>query len=774
MANEPIDVRVTILLPDAPRARRGSTRALTPEVRRLEPDPRGRRLPAQPPGVPAGQVWAGPDDGLVPYSGVKPRPGDLIFVHGGVAQRYVTSPLAAQPLRWPTFVAGCRCRCLAATGTAFLLSYIRSTPVVLALEVGTNTVTTRALFGTTDSWLGRAIAVDTASPFDLYVLDDLRYLHTPANIGDTTTRAYFDVVRFRLTGGAYALLDRVALVDPSPTTITTSFSEPLMTDPASDTDPPSFRTNCLSVVEGVPLVSLHKAPARYVAIEAGVPVTHTLTLNGSPYAKGLRGNIVTVPDRPARRTDRLVLACDAGNVNFVLLRFNTSDEILEVLDLGAFSAPRALSPTCNQVLALNTANATPMPEIIETEGSTTGARLILTDFCRGFKVRASFDPGAEVDPALYTPLGLAPLGCLPLYTHRRNAASFILSQLAEETGRWQRGLVTSATDTSGANLQVSGLLATLRGQTPLAGSATVPASVPLPQYDVTYQVGAFTIAHEVNNAGVALPAGTTFWRMPTAALFFGVQQVGLTKDLFFRNGARWELVTITHHANNVYDLQFQFPYSPEKEPLTTLYNVTSGYYFITKSIASADAQQTSSGGPPLFDARVYALACAPALIDTNGTITESTLQSNGPSLSRKLSQYRTGPFTMPDFGQTAAPITRDINQSHFKARFCIYGTPRVTNVLLNGLSGTHSAVTLPRLVNDGTKTVYPDHTFTQLWEFEVDGNETSYTYEVSNATKTITFTNANLDHVGGLADGVKAFEGYADIFPTGAPEPDYY
>lgn len=346
------DVKVTILVPEV-RSRRAPTSGLQPPQPEAPQDARLRQMPAQPEDVPPGYVWLGPDDGMVPYNGVKPQAGDLVAVIGGTTRRYATSPMAGEALRWPTFNGGCRCKCAAAlpTGTAFYSTVVGDVSNLLALDVATGTPL--QFFGANElgqdrgTTTGRVtpIAVDRAAPYDLYVLDDRRSWSTrQTDAALTIVRGYFTLVRYAVSAGQYAPVEYTDLSDPGLTGIV-------------ENDPPVPYINALSVLEGVPLISLQKAPARYLSVSGGVVTTHTLLRLGSPYASGLRSGIVTGLASPARLGARYAVAT-ADDVNYELLEFGSTDVIRRITRLPAnFSHPWHLVAFCNRLLILNGAIA---------------------------------------------------------------------------------------------------------------------------------------------------------------------------------------------------------------------------------------------------------------------------------------------------------------------------------------------------------------------------------------------------------------------------------
>lgn len=346
---DPIDVKVTVLLPGLPALSDADAKigVLMPPVAKPPPLVRQKRLPAQPTDVPAGHVWAGTGDGLIPYTGIRPLPGDLIAIVGRPGRRYVTSPLAHEPMRWPTFIQGCRCRCAADVGIVLFSTTCQSTVNLIGLDLATGAVL--QFFGMNElgafggifntAYQVVPVAIDPESPFDLWAVDDRRFWSTRRlDTQPTAVRGYFTLVRYALSGGEYAPIAYLDLVDPG----RVGFVE---------NDPPAMETNFLAVIDGLPLITMQNAPARYLSVSGTTITTRTLTQDGVDYSRGLRGPIVTVPDRPASARRRYVIGTDG--TDFELIEFDTDDAVTRVLPLPDVLYPFHPIGYCNRILVLN-------------------------------------------------------------------------------------------------------------------------------------------------------------------------------------------------------------------------------------------------------------------------------------------------------------------------------------------------------------------------------------------------------------------------------------
>ena len=243
--------------------------------------------------------------------------------------------------------------------------------------------TVYSLFGQAETVDIRGIAVDSEAPNTLYVLDDRRSLSNKVTNASPSqvilADSYYTVVEYTLTAGVYAASNTYVMTNPGlPGNIIFTL-DPVEEIILNQLDPPSiYPGNPLSVVKGLLHITMNRAPARYQRLEGGILVTHTLTLGGTPYAKGLRGHIINVRDKPANRALRYCISW-AGDINFdnakpgaafEVLEFNEADEITRRVTDAEILSPFQLTSVCNRLVVLNSTsygrtannpNTTPLP-----------------------------------------------------------------------------------------------------------------------------------------------------------------------------------------------------------------------------------------------------------------------------------------------------------------------------------------------------------------------------------------------------------------------------
>lgn len=320
-----------------------------------------RVVPFQPEGIQVGYVFMGAELGYLQFIGEQPRAGDLVAIIGQPGAQ-VAVARSANPQRDPIFAGACKCKCPGNTGLIFHLAFAEETNVILAINAETGV--RHQIFGKGDLWWGRGLAVNPQTPFTVYVLDDRRVLSRPAVEGRDLYRGYFSVVKFEVSGTQYARTAEFALTDGAAGT-ETSISALFEERDELSANVPNFNRNAMSVINGALHISLYKPPARYLRLEGSTFVTHTLQQEGANYARGLRGQIVTIPDKPAPRNRRYVIADDevdigGGNFShsFQLLEIDADDNIVRTLDLASDPKPQHLATMCNRLLVLHTNTTT--------------------------------------------------------------------------------------------------------------------------------------------------------------------------------------------------------------------------------------------------------------------------------------------------------------------------------------------------------------------------------------------------------------------------------
>lgn len=309
-----------------------------------------RLVPSQPVGVAPGKLYIGSDYGEIDYTGEKPRAGDMVIITGTTAKRMAMSGQVLGGLRAPLFNNPCVCRCGSNTGIAFYLSFSKDTPVVHVINLEgaslMQLVGRKELgYATTGSFYAASIAVDQESPYTAYVLDDRRnFLTIKTNTSPTITRGYWGISTFVISGGQYVFSTFNGMTDPYTGTTFPAAIEP---------DPPAARQNCLSVIEGIPLATMLKSPARYKSLSGGIFTTHNLTLSGSNYAKGLRSSIVQVRQKPASINKRYVIAT-SDDISFEVVEFIASTNVItKVIPLDLDAKAKALATACNRLIVLS-------------------------------------------------------------------------------------------------------------------------------------------------------------------------------------------------------------------------------------------------------------------------------------------------------------------------------------------------------------------------------------------------------------------------------------
>lgn len=325
-----------------------------------------RILPSQPTNTPSSKVYVGSDLGFLQWTGQKPRAGDMVVITGQGADLMVTTGQSGSPQRNPTFSGvPCVCKCPRPAGTVAILT--RASSVNQCLIIDGSTSLLLQIVGQDDLGYsdinaqseGPSVAYDDEEPFDLYILDDLRLYKPWTNDQNPqsllTGRRYLRLNHYTIVGAQYEILSRFDITDP----YTPTLAEPVA--PLSEPDLPCIGVggNCLSVLAGIPHITMFNPPARYIQINGALQTILTLTRNGDPYDFRLASNIIRVTQSPGKESERYVLSTDITGITWNLLKFNSNNEIKGIVPLGDFPLiatvkeyPVQLIVSCNQIFAI--------------------------------------------------------------------------------------------------------------------------------------------------------------------------------------------------------------------------------------------------------------------------------------------------------------------------------------------------------------------------------------------------------------------------------------
>jgi hypothetical protein len=111
----------------------------------------------------------GSDLGEIDYQGDRPRPGDVVMVIGNRARKFAETGAAVPSMRMPTFTDDCRCKCRNVQGQVFWVNAISNTAMILVID---DDGTLQQVIKDAQMFKAAGIAVDSAAPYNLYVLDD--------------------------------------------------------------------------------------------------------------------------------------------------------------------------------------------------------------------------------------------------------------------------------------------------------------------------------------------------------------------------------------------------------------------------------------------------------------------------------------------------------------------------------------------------------------------------------------------------------------------------
>ena len=264
----------------------------------------------------------GGDLGFLPYTGQRPRAGQLAFVQGSPGNQVVSTGMQQKPMRAPTFVGGCVCTCPAAgEGLALMATRTLGVGMVLAVNVATKAIW--QMFGQGQIWNPAGLAVD-ATTRDVWVLDN----RTDSDLND----GYW-IHHYEAGASGYERTEHYKVTVPA-------FS------PA--------RANPLSFLAGKVVVTQGTSPASYVVMTTGGAGTvHTIKRSGTNFLPTLTGGIVTI-EKPVVKGRKYAIYLDTVR-GMGLIEFNSADTITRIFEDTTFlilGSPKGLATVCQRLIVL--------------------------------------------------------------------------------------------------------------------------------------------------------------------------------------------------------------------------------------------------------------------------------------------------------------------------------------------------------------------------------------------------------------------------------------
>jgi hypothetical protein len=368
--------------------------------------------------------------------------------------------------------------------------------------------------------------------------------------------------------------------------------------------------------------------------------------------------------------------------------------------------------------------------------------LQLLNFCKSGlkKVDKSFTPAAPL--ATVSLLGLNSFGCQPLLSHRSDTGQHILSQIKQTNGAVVRNLLSSQADggiigggpPAEEDLPYGANIAGLRGATPLTGNATSPFPTTIATTDLLWTVATRKWTHTINGTAQDLSADTDALAIGGTGGFGGILtgQSGVGTLVQLPPDSREYNGGVRLRANHNYVSTLTLPYSPELEPLSFHFSTVTNTYTILGGTVGGTFTNVDSG---TCEVEPVIASVVPCLTAQSGVlISPSNNEPNGPSLHRQYNLCRLSSFVMPPAG-AAYSATWDFPSTDLKAVLCVYvNSSRIDNVACHeGATTAVDSVTLPAL----DPAVFNGLVFDTIYQFAVNGNEATYTFDVTKGTTTI-------------------------------------
>ena len=352
------------------------------------------------------------------------------------------------------------------------------------------------------------------------------------------------------------------------------------------------------------------------------------------------------------------------------------------------------------------------------------------DFCKSrSRIQIGVDLVAPLDAVGL--LGLTSLGCEPLIVHLRDAAGIVVSRVNQQSGTQTAQLLDSISNAGfivGSPTQqdllpsptVAGLLGAPLPVT--AGSVQVLPTTALAS-TLTWSIGSHPFIKAQDGQAVDLSSDPSSFGTSTFGFGGGSSGGGIVYVEFPANSGQEWTANRNLRANRQYVPISSLPFVPSLQPLMITFVSPTGY----------KVPFLSFGGDPLYSYQV-----SPCLVTCNGSkppLTPAEVVSNGPSLTRERSHYRSPKFTTPGLGSSTTQAI-DLSKSFFRAFLCIYAdSRRVTSVTVSGhgllsINGVASPA-VPALPGSAITPPTGGWIFDTLYQFDIVGNEASYAVTIT-------------------------------------------
>lgn len=702
---------------------------------------RQRLLPSQPEGTTPDRVYAGSDIGEIAFTGERPEAGDFTVIVGQAPRAVALSP-QTPGLSAPLFGNSCRCKCGSGLGTIVWSCPIHSGPYLLLIDSGG---TIRQAISSANIFRIAGVALDPNPPNNLYVLDDRTRLTNwvPINsmVSQTPGISTYVLHTFQLAGGSYVWSSLVEMADPGLPV------EPFYINdlqwvtfgPTSAlTDPPAtYPTNCMSVIEGQVYIPMSMRPARYQVWDGSSFTTHSLSLNGQPYNKGLRGTILTGIGKPGRPTTRYALAWDGYGgrsdianptfypLGYEVVAFDTNDNVIQrFANTEELLSPTALMLICNRVFVLQatsygrietgTGEGVNGEEINNSFGTVIPHSLALLDLCKSAqlnRINKQYQVGVSVQPT-----GVAALDCQPASSGPQAGGTGhdpVLYRFQQQTGALDTTVLTAADGTDRSQAGPAAQLATAPGFV-----MTPTISNPLPASDTGVQLDYYLGSLHYWSENVSGPQLLPPWSNQRTPRGFGTLS-GPLNNLRLppnRTFAGHTPTTFRRLADHVYDNYLLMPQvSFATEPLMLYYLPGTNQYqwfggeepphIGENEIYRSAGVVTNTVAGKFYNVFLWVKECVPALLPGSASITASGADLgdpvlNGPALNREYGylSFESG-FVVPPFGGSATR-TYTVPSGSLRANAILYSAatadPASFTFSINGNAGTGpAAISLP-------------------------------------------------------------------------------
>lgn len=359
------------------------------------------------------------------------------------------------------------------------------------------------------------------------------------------------------------------------------------------------------------------------------------------------------------------------------------------------------------------------------------------DWCKGVRIAKNYDPQPPLDTV--DPLGIASLGCQPVFSHRILPDGTILSRIKEKNGAYVASLLKVGSDQDPASYPAfSAAVAAFRGAVPITGAVASPYPATGISYVIDFQIDGNVFQRE-SQPHVPQPQ-------------FGAFPIGFGREsqshpqIILGNGETYDMVGQgIRRAYHDYQEEFLMPYAPS-DPMTIYFDHVNSEYTWHASgfgtsfslsfelpIAPATPTDGYNANVTMWECHACLQSAKPVTIDPQFLDNQED-QLQPPGMVRAYTYYDFDQVTMPAWGGTYGAT---YNMTGMRPWLVIYANDQIESISLNGIPGANYGGSSPSARLPYFAPPFNFFTGTQSFSWALSPFTTDFQFDVTVAGQVI-------------------------------------